>query len=165
MSAPDHLEARCRLLPLVRGPVTIQVVRDPMRGSGLRGGPGSLGGPEPRLLALECLPLPGHAASPDLPQPWIGSGPLSGEQDFGPQGSGCLDVVKDNYKGPCLDTARGGTPVLGYRHPQFSCSCEFSISLITNIRTSVQTLVVQDIVMVCKMELSLDISMKTWYTK
>ena len=86
-----------------------------MRGSGLRGGPGSSGGPEPRLLALECLPLLGHAASPDLPQPWIGSGPLSGEQDFGPQGSGCLDVVKDNYKGPCLDTARGGTPVLGYR--------------------------------------------------
>src|SRR6185437_5104250 len=36
-------------------------------------------------------------------------------QDCGPQGSSCLDVVKDNYKGPCLDTARGGTPVLGYR--------------------------------------------------
>ena len=44
-----------------------------------------------------------------------GPGPLSGEQDSGPQGSGCLDVVKDNYKGPCLDTARGGTPFLGYR--------------------------------------------------
>ena len=87
-----------------------------MRGPRLRGGPDSSGGPEPRLLALECLPLPGHVASPDLPQPWNGSGPLSGEQDFGPQGSGCLDVVKDNYKGPCLDTARGGTPVLGYRH-------------------------------------------------
>ena len=26
------------------------------------------------------------------------SGPLLGEQDSGPQGSGCLDVVKDNYK-------------------------------------------------------------------
>ena len=113
VSAPDHPEAGRRLLPLARGPVTIQVVRDPMRGPGLRGGPDSSGGPEP----LECLPLPGHVASPDLPQPWNGSGSLSGEQDFGPQGSGCLDVVKDNYKGPCLDTARGGTPVLGYRHP------------------------------------------------
>ena len=25
-------------------------------------------------------------------------GPLSGEQGSGPQGSGCLDVVKDNHK-------------------------------------------------------------------
>ena len=83
------------------------------------GGPDSSGGPEPRLLALECLPLPGHVASPDLSQPWNGSGPLSGEQDFGPQGSGCLDVVKDNYKGPCLDTVRGGTPVLGYRQSYY----------------------------------------------
>ena len=98
VSAPDHLEAGCRLLPLVRGPVTIQVVCDPMRGPGLRGGPDSSGGPEPRLLALECLPLLGRVASPDLSPPWNGSGPLSGEQDSGPQGSGCLDVVKDNYK-------------------------------------------------------------------
>ena len=103
------------VLPLVRGPVTIQGVWDPMRGPRLRGGPYSSGGPEPQLLALECLPLPGHAASPDLSQPWNGSGPLSGEQDSGPQGSGCLDVVKDNYKGTCLDTPRRGTPVLGYR--------------------------------------------------
>ena len=86
-----------------------------MRGPRLRGGPDSSGGPEPQLLASECLPLPGHVASPDLPQSWNGSGLLSGEQDSGPQGSSCLDVVKDNYKGPCLDTARGGTPVLGYR--------------------------------------------------
>ena len=86
-----------------------------MRGPGLRGGPDSSGGPEPQLLALERLPLPGHMATPDLPQSWNGSGLLLGEQEFGPQGSGCLDVVKDNYKGPCLDTARGGTPVLGYR--------------------------------------------------
>ena len=69
-----------------------------MRGPGLRGGPDSSGGPEPQLLALERLPLPGHAATPDLPQSWNGSGLLSGEQDFGPQGSSCLDVVKDNYK-------------------------------------------------------------------
>ena len=86
------------VLPLVRGPVTIQGVRDPMRGPRLRGGPDSLGGPEPQLLTLERLPPPGHVESPDLSQPWNGSGPLSGEQDSGPQGSGCLDVVKDNYK-------------------------------------------------------------------
>ena len=113
--APDHLEAGCRLLPTERGPVTIEVVQDLMRGPGLRRGPDSSGGPEPQLLALERLPLPGHVATPDLPQSWNGSGLLSGEQDFGPQGSSCLDVVKDDYKGPCLDTARGGTPVLGYR--------------------------------------------------
>ena len=69
-----------------------------MRGPGLRGGPDSPGGPEPQLLALERLPLPGHVATPDLSQSWNGSGLLSGEQDFGPQGSSCLDVVKDNYK-------------------------------------------------------------------
>ena len=113
MSAPDRPEAGRRLLPSERGPVTTQVVQDLMRGPGLRGGPDSSGGPEPQLLALERLPLPGHVATPDLLQP--GSGLLSGEQDFGPQGSSCLDVVKDNYKGPCLDTARG-YPVLGYRH-------------------------------------------------
>ena len=62
------------------------------------GGPVSLGGPEPRLLAHEFLPLPGHVVSLDLSQLWDGSGPLLGEQDSGPQGSGCLDVVKDNYK-------------------------------------------------------------------
>ena len=43
VSAPDHPEAGRRLLPLVRGPVTIQVVRDPMRGSGLPRGFGLLG--------------------------------------------------------------------------------------------------------------------------
>ena len=81
VSVPDPLEAGCRFLPLARGPVTIKGVRDPMRGPGLRGGPDSSGGPEPRLLALECLPLPGHAASPDLSHPWNGSGPMLGEQD------------------------------------------------------------------------------------
>ena len=98
MSDPDHPEAGRRFLPLVRGPVTMQGVRDPMRGPGPRGGPVSLGGPEPRLLAHEFLPPPGHVVSPDLSQPWDGSGPLLGKQDSGPQGSGCLDVVKDNYK-------------------------------------------------------------------
>ena len=79
------------------------------------GGPVSLGGPEPRLLAHEFLPLPGYVVSPDLSQPWDRSGPLLGGQDSGPQGSDCLDVVKDNFQTLCLDTARGGTPVLGYR--------------------------------------------------
>ena len=32
------------------------------------GGPVSLGGPEPRLLAHEFLPRPGHVVSPDLSQ-------------------------------------------------------------------------------------------------
>src|SRR6185437_14153769 len=71
----------------------------PHEGSGTsRGVRDSSGGPEPQLLALERLLLPGHVATPDLPQWWNGSGLLSGEQDFGPQGSSCLDVVKDNFK-------------------------------------------------------------------
>ena len=92
VAAPDHPDAGRRSLPLARGPVIIQGVRDPMRGLV------SLGDPEPRLFAHEILHLPGHVVSPDLSQPWDGSGPLLGEQDSGPQGSGCLDVVKDNYK-------------------------------------------------------------------
>src|SRR6185437_1835384 len=91
VSAPDHPEAGRRILPLERGPVAMRGVRDPM------GGPGSSGGPEPRLLALECLSPLGQVASPDLPRPWIGPGLLSEGQDFGPQGSGCLVVVKDDY--------------------------------------------------------------------
>ena len=86
VSAPDHPEAGRRNLPLERGPVAMRGVRDPT------------GGPGPRLLVPECLSLLGHVASPDLPWPWNGSGPLLGEQGFGPQGSRCLDVVKDNYK-------------------------------------------------------------------
>ena len=97
VSAPDHLEAGRRNLPLERGPVAMRGVRDPMRGPGPCGGPDSSGGPEPRLLVLECLSLLGHVASPDLPRPWNGSGLLSEGQDFGPQGSGCLVVVKDDY--------------------------------------------------------------------
>ena len=85
VSAPDRPEAGRRLLPsergpvtiqvvqdLMRGPVTIQVVQDLMRGPGLLGGPDSSGGPEPQLLALERLPLPGHVATPDLSQLWNG---------------------------------------------------------------------------------------------
>ena len=44
VSAPDLPEAGRRILPLERGPVAMRGVRDPM------GGPGSSGGPEPRLL-------------------------------------------------------------------------------------------------------------------
>ena len=72
-------------------------VQDAMRGPGPRGGPDSLGDPEPWLLALERLFFLGHVASPDLPRSRNRSGPLSGGQDFGPQGSGCLVVVKDDY--------------------------------------------------------------------
>ena len=98
MSAPDHLEAGCRLLPLVRGPVTIQVVRDPMRGPGLRGGPDSSGGPEPRLFGLSACLFRDTRRSWTFPSRETGPGPLLRDQDSGPQGSGCLDVVKDNYK-------------------------------------------------------------------
>jgi len=55
VSAPDHPEAGRRNLPLERGPVAMRGVRDPMRGPGACGGPDSSGGPEPRLLVLECL--------------------------------------------------------------------------------------------------------------
>ena len=95
VSAPDHLEAGRRNLPLERGPVAMRGVRDPMRGPGPGGGPDSSGGPEPWLL--ECLSLLGHVASPDLPRSWNGSGLLSEGQDFGPQGSDCLVVVKDDH--------------------------------------------------------------------
>ena len=43
-------------------------------GPGPRGGPVSLGGPEPQMLAHEFLPLPGHVVSPDLSQLWNGPG-------------------------------------------------------------------------------------------
>ena len=62
-----------------------------------------------------CRLLRDTCRSWTFPSCETGLGPLPRDQDSGPQGSGCLDVVKDNYKGPCLDTARGGTPVLGYR--------------------------------------------------
>ena len=97
VSAPDHPEAGRRNLPLERGPVAMRGVRDLMRGPGPYGGPDSSGGPEPWLLVLECLSLLGHVASPDLPRPWNGSGLLSEGQDFGPQGSDCLVVVKDDH--------------------------------------------------------------------
>src|SRR6185312_11070976 len=75
VSAPDPLEAGCRFLPLVRGPVTIQGVRDPSglpRGSGLHGRSGA-----PAVRA-ERLPLSVHAVFLDLSQPWDRSGTVVG---------------------------------------------------------------------------------------
>ena len=99
MSVPDHLGEGCRLLPLVRGPVTIQVVRDPMRGPGLPRGSGLLGGSG--LPAVRAARLfRGTCCSWTFPSRETGPGPLTRDQESGPQGSGCLDVdvVKDNYK-------------------------------------------------------------------
>ena len=97
VAAPDHPEAGCRFLPLVRGPVTIQVVRDPMRGPGLPRGSGPLGrSGAPVVRAARHFRdtrrpriFPSREAGPE---------PLPRDQDTGPQGSGCLDVVKDNFK-------------------------------------------------------------------
>src|SRR6185436_1829413 len=70
VSAPDHPEAGRRNLPLERGPVAMRGVRDPMRGPGPCGGPGSSRGPEPRLLVLECLSLHGTRGVP-APSPAV----------------------------------------------------------------------------------------------
>jgi hypothetical protein len=86
-----------RLLPSARGPVTIQGVRDPMRGPGLPRGSGSLersGPPAVRAARLfrdtrRFRIFPSREAGPE---------PLPSDQDSGPQGSGCLDIVKDNFK-------------------------------------------------------------------
>ena len=78
VSAPDHLEAGCRFLPLVRGPVTIQGARDPM---GVRDSAGvrtSTGGLEPPVVRAERLLLPEHVVLPDLSQPGDGSGTVVG---------------------------------------------------------------------------------------
>ena len=67
----------------MRGPVTIQGVRDPM---GVRDSAGvrtSMGGPESLVARAERLLLPE---------------PLSGGQGSGLQGSGCSAVVKDNHE-------------------------------------------------------------------
>jgi len=69
VSAPDHPEAGCRLLHLASGPVTIQGVRDPMRGPGLPRGSGLLGRSGAPAVRAERLPLPGHAAFLELSQP------------------------------------------------------------------------------------------------
>ena len=68
-----------------------------MRGPGLPQGSDSSGGPEPWLFGL-----PASSGTRVVPGPFpsreTGPGLLSRDQDSGPQGSGCLDVVKDNYK-------------------------------------------------------------------
>ena len=93
VSAPDPPPGRgADSFPRERGPVTIQGVRD------FRGGPDSTGGPEPRLFGLSACLFRDTRCSWTFPSRETGPGPLSGEQDSGPQGSGCLDVVKDNYK-------------------------------------------------------------------
>ena len=92
VSAPDHLGAGCRLLPLVRGPVTIQAVRDLIRGPGpyqgsgtsarvrdSHGGPGSTGGPEPRLFGLSARLSRDTRRSRIFPSRETGPGPLSRE--------------------------------------------------------------------------------------
>ena len=68
VSAPDYPAAGHRLLPLARGPVTIQVVRDPIRGPGLPRGSGLHGRSRAPAIWAERPPLPGHAAFPDLSQ-------------------------------------------------------------------------------------------------
>ena len=78
VSAPDHPEAGRRLLPLVRGPVTIQGVRDPM---GVRDSAGvrtSTGGPESPAVRAERLLPPEHMVLPDLSQPGDRSGTVVG---------------------------------------------------------------------------------------
>ena len=98
VSAPDLHEAGRRLLPLARGPVTIQVVRDPMRGPGLPRGSGFLGRSGAPAVRLSACLFRDTWRSWTFPSRETGPGPLSSEQDSGPQGSGRLDVVKDNYK-------------------------------------------------------------------
>ena len=78
VAAPDHTGVRCQFLPLVRGPVTIQGVRDPM---GVRDSAGvrtSMGGPEPPAVRAERLLLPEYVVLLDLSQPGDGSGTVVG---------------------------------------------------------------------------------------
>ena len=52
----------------------------------------------PRLFGLTACFSRNTWYSRTFPSRGMGPGPLSGEQGSGPQGSGCSDVVKDNYK-------------------------------------------------------------------
>jgi len=109
VSVPDLHEAGRRLLPLARGPVTIQVVRDPMRGPGLPRGSGFLGRSGAPAVRLSACLFRDTWRSWTFPSRETGPGPLLREQDSGPQGSGCLDVVKDNYKALAF-TQQEGVP-------------------------------------------------------
>ena len=82
----------------------------PHEGSGTSaGGPDSTGGPEPRLFGLSSCLFRDMWCSRTFPSRETGPGPLSGEQDSRPQGSDCLDVVKDNYKA-LAPTQQEGVP-------------------------------------------------------
>jgi len=108
VSAPDHPKVGRRFLPSTRGPVTIQGVRDPMRGPGLPRGSGSLERSGPPVVRAARLfrdtrrfrIFPSREAGPE---------PLPRDQDSGPQGYGCLDVVKDNFKA-LASTQQEGVP-------------------------------------------------------
>ena len=73
------------------------------------GGPDPSGGPDPRLFGLSACLFWDTRCSWTFLSCETGPGPLSGEQDSGPQGSGCLDVVKDNYKA-LASTQQEGVP-------------------------------------------------------
>src|SRR6185437_15887851 len=78
VAAPDHPQAGRRFLPLVRGPVIIQGVPDPVGVWDPAGVRISVGGPEPPAVQAERLLLPGHVAPPDLSQAGNGSGTVAG---------------------------------------------------------------------------------------
>ena len=101
VAAPDHPEAGCRFLPLARGPVTIQGVRDPKGGSGI---PRGSGPPRevrsPRLFGMRACFFRNTWCSRTFPNQGTDPGPLSGGQGFRIAGVRLLGVVKDNYKAP-----------------------------------------------------------------
>ena len=115
VSAPDHPKAGRRLLPLARGPVTIQVVRDPIRGPGFSRGSGLHGRSGAPAVWAERPPFLGHTAFPDLSSCETGPGPLSRETGLRTSGVRLFGRSQGYLQDPCLVTARGGTPVLGYR--------------------------------------------------
>ena len=86
------------------------------------GGPGPHGGSgtprgsgpprevrSPRLFGLSARFFRNTWCSQTFPSRGMGPGPLSGEQGSGPQGSVCLDVVKDNHKA-LAQTQQEGVP-------------------------------------------------------
>ena len=72
VSAPDPPGEGCQFFPFMRGPATIQGVRDPM---GLRT---STEGPEPPVARAERLLLPEYVVLPNLSQPGDRSGTIDG---------------------------------------------------------------------------------------
>ena len=80
-----------------------------MRGPGLPRGSGFLGRSGAPAVRLSACLFRDTWRSWTFPSRETGPGPLSREQDSGPQGSGCLDVVKDNYMALAL-TQQEGVP-------------------------------------------------------